>query len=38
MEVRTPRRFRMPLFEVTFMNHITDTYVVDVEDDDAAWE
>jgi hypothetical protein len=28
----------MPLFEVTFMNHITDTYVVEAEDEEAAWE
>jgi hypothetical protein len=27
----------VPLFEVTFMNHITDASVVEAEDEEAAW-
>jgi len=27
----------MPLFEVTFMNHIVETYLIEAEDEDAAW-
>ena len=28
----------MPLFQVTFMNHIVETYLVEAENEDAAWE
>lgn len=28
----------MPLFQVTFMNHIVETYLVGADDEDAAWE
>lgn len=28
----------MPLFQVTFMNHIVETYLIEAEDEDAAWE
>ncbi len=28
----------MPKFRVTFMNHIVETYIVEAEDEDAAWD
>lgn len=28
----------MPLFQVTFMNHIVETYLVEADDEEAAWE
>jgi len=28
----------MPLFQVTFMNHIVETYLVEADNEEAAWE
>lgn len=28
----------MPLYEVTFMNHIVETYLVEAKNDREAWE